>query len=361
MDALSEFMRESELLVRTMGGDIARRGVSSGFPAPRLLDLGEHPDRIYSDAERAIIRAGIATGLNANETARAMYHAGLDDAYWKMKRLARTETVSAYWKNQWSEATSLGLEMVWSAERGARTCYYCLSKEGMIVEDPSLRDHPNGRCTLIPRLPQKNLWKTPDPHKVYPYPSVRDPNTPSGLYVRSRWNQSYAMTDYWRRNYQNLKGDPLPAGMMTGGIPRTLGSFMSQLAMDFLPSPVETYVWRSETSSIFNSYPRRNGFVSLTAPTATAIDYSESLSRVATSAIGSDHVVLYSLMIPRRTRIMLGNRSENEILLMAGSRVEIVSTSFQEYDGQMVEFVRGVVHPPIVGEIYYGDATYNSK
>lgn len=148
-ECLEAFIDESAQLIETMGGQIARRAVSAGFPAPQLLDLAEYPGRIYTDAERAMIKAGIAIGLNANDIARAMFDAGMNSAHWQLKRLARSEVVRAYWQNQRNEAKALGLVLVWSVEESARTCQWCKERDGLVA-DEGCYDHPNGRCTLIP-------------------------------------------------------------------------------------------------------------------------------------------------------------------------------------------------------------------
>lgn len=81
-----------------------------------------------------------------------MLLAGLDKSFHKLVRLARTETVSAYWKNSWDSVADLPVVMLWSAEHGPRTCSWCLDREGLVVADQNIRDHPNGRCTLVAKL-----------------------------------------------------------------------------------------------------------------------------------------------------------------------------------------------------------------
>uniref|UniRef100_A0AAU6R5Z9 Capsid maturation protease n=1 Tax=Micrococcus phage Olihed TaxID=3092209 RepID=A0AAU6R5Z9_9CAUD len=153
---IETFRVRSERLIQRMGGDVARLGVYlADFPAPRELVLSPVAGVIYSEMHAAAISAGIATGLNANDTARAMLHAGLDKSFRRLTRLARTETVSAYWKNQWDSTRGLDLVMVWSPEFGPRTCDYCKDRDGLVVEDPNIRDHPNGRCTLLPMRPER--------------------------------------------------------------------------------------------------------------------------------------------------------------------------------------------------------------
>ena len=157
-EKLKRYIADSTTLISRMGGDISRMGVSAGFPAPKLLDLDLWPARIYKDVEQVVVRAGIATGLNAKDIARAMYRQGVDSARWRLNRLARTEVVGAYWKNQRAEAADLGLVLLWSAEKGKKTCEWCLERDGLVAED-GCRDHPNGRCTLVAVLPSMVDYK----------------------------------------------------------------------------------------------------------------------------------------------------------------------------------------------------------
>jgi len=153
---LAKFRKKSLKIMEEMGGAASRLGVAADFPAPKKLELALQAGTIYSEMEKAAVSASIMTGLNANDAARAMLRGGMNKGHYKLKRLARTETVRAYWGNQWNEADGLGLVMVWSAERGPRTCQWCLNRDGLVVPDRSIQDHPNGRCTLVPTLP-KNL------------------------------------------------------------------------------------------------------------------------------------------------------------------------------------------------------------
>lgn len=139
-------------IAESMGGDVSRLGVALDFPAPKFLDLSPHFSTVYEEIDKAIIQAGISIGANARETAAAIMRTSVNKEYYKVERLARTETVSAYWKNQWDEVNGLGLVMLWSPENGPRTCQECLDKEGLVVADGNIRDHPNGRCTLLPTL-----------------------------------------------------------------------------------------------------------------------------------------------------------------------------------------------------------------
>ena len=151
--SMKRFIKEQVNIIESLGGKAAMAGVSNGFPAPKRLDLAPWPGKIYKSLEKTAIAAQIATGLNARDSAKAMLAAGVDTSYHRLERLARTETVHAYWQNQRAEAADLGLVLLWSAEDGKRTCKWCLERDGMVA-DPGASDHPNGRCTLAPTHPK---------------------------------------------------------------------------------------------------------------------------------------------------------------------------------------------------------------
>lgn len=151
----AKFRRDSLALIERIGGRIAMMGAIADFPVPRWLDLSQHIGTIYDDLKQAAIAAGISIGMNPTDVARAMMRSGMDSSFYRLNRLARTETVSAYWKNAWNSSEGLDLVMVWGAESGPRTCQWCLDRDGMVMTSPELRDHPNGRCTPIPTLPSR--------------------------------------------------------------------------------------------------------------------------------------------------------------------------------------------------------------
>lgn len=152
-EKINRFEAQSKELIEKMGGDTARLGALAGFPAPKRLDLSPHVGTIYQDMHQAAIQAGIMIGLNSTDVARQMFNTGMDKSFHRLNRLARTETVSAYWKNAWDSVADLpALVMVWGSEDGPRTCAWCRERDGMVMESSALRDHPNGRCTPIPML-----------------------------------------------------------------------------------------------------------------------------------------------------------------------------------------------------------------
>lgn len=153
MDKVDFFERQSTELIERMGGRTAMLGALADFPAPKRLDLSPHVGTIYSDMKQAAIQAGMIAGMQSTDVARAMFNAGMDKSFNRLNRLARTETVSAYWKNAWGSISDLpALVMVWGSEDGPRTCAWCRERDGMVMDSSDLRDHPNGRCTPIPTL-----------------------------------------------------------------------------------------------------------------------------------------------------------------------------------------------------------------
>lgn len=156
---IDAFRKRSLAIISEYGGQAASLGAILDFPAPKELDLAPQAGIIYDQMKTAAIRASISIGLNATDAARAMVRAGMQGGFNKLNRLARTETVRAYWKNSWDSIDGLGLVMVWSAEKGPRTCPWCLARDGMVVEERTVQDHPNGRCTLVPKLPSKVDFK----------------------------------------------------------------------------------------------------------------------------------------------------------------------------------------------------------
>jgi hypothetical protein len=151
--AIDRFQRDSQELIESMGGRTAALGALADFPVPKRLDLSPVAGVVYNGMQQAAIQAGLMTGLNSVDVARAMFRQGMDKSFNRLKRLARTETTNAYWKNAFDSIADLpALVMVWGAERGPRTCPWCLERDGLVMDSPNLRDHPNGRCTPIPML-----------------------------------------------------------------------------------------------------------------------------------------------------------------------------------------------------------------
>lgn len=152
-DKINAFERQSLDLIERLGGQTASLGALADFPVPKRLDLSPRVGTIYSDMQQAAIQAGIIAGQQSTDTARKMFNAGMDKSFNRLNRLARTETTNAYWQNAFNSIADLPLlVMVWGSEDGPRTCPWCRERDGMVMEDSNLRDHPNGRCTPIPML-----------------------------------------------------------------------------------------------------------------------------------------------------------------------------------------------------------------
>lgn len=190
---IDKYQKESLAIISKLGGHAASLGALADFPVPKTLDLSPVAGVVYDQMKQAAISASITAGLNAKDAARQMLHAGLDKSYRRLERLARTETVSAYWNNQWDSTDGLGLVMVWSSEDGPRTCDYCRSRDGLVVEDRTIRDHPNGRCTLIPTFPSRVAYKgTLQPGKQAAKPEIV--RTETWKPVEPLGNQAQALT-----------------------------------------------------------------------------------------------------------------------------------------------------------------------
>lgn len=97
---------------------------------------------------------GTALGWNPNKTARAMRD-GLARGLGRELTIARTEQIRVYRESgrQQYEESGVVDGFVRIAAHQPRTCMACLAAEGEFyrVKD-SLRDHPNGRCSTIPKV-----------------------------------------------------------------------------------------------------------------------------------------------------------------------------------------------------------------
>ena len=154
--SLQQFLRQARGIIMRYGGVVAFGGTRAGFPEPVAMPLDASWAHVVDALKEAVLRGGWAVGAHAREIARRLRDAGIDQAYHKLERFARTETVRAHWQRQWADAEGLDdIVMVWGAERGSRTCPWCLAKDGLVVKDKTVRDHPNGRCTLVPTLKDK--------------------------------------------------------------------------------------------------------------------------------------------------------------------------------------------------------------
>lgn len=120
---------------------------------PRTVDrqLIQQTDRILTRFEEKSIQGGILAGIHPTVTAQSMSHY-TDETLISLKRLVRTETVRAMWQDQRQAIQDTpGMGLAWVCEP-RRACPQCKARDGLIVENPNIYDHPNGRCTLAPVL-----------------------------------------------------------------------------------------------------------------------------------------------------------------------------------------------------------------
>lgn len=134
--------------------------LGNGSPLRSLLD--EMGPTVSAGFRQALID-GVALGENPREVARRVrreYATGLS----RTLRIARTETLRSY-----REATKRNYEAnediiegwVWVAAHQPRTCPMCLAMDGTVHPlSETLDDHPNGRCTAIPKLRNVPLPQT---------------------------------------------------------------------------------------------------------------------------------------------------------------------------------------------------------
>jgi hypothetical protein len=116
------------------------------------------PEKASQALRRELIR-GVTVGSNPRETARRMvaraegeFNGGLTRAM----NLSRTETLDAH-----RDAARAGrghhadvlTGWVWLCHLSPRTCPSCLVRHGTLhpVEEPGPEDHPQGRCTAVPK------------------------------------------------------------------------------------------------------------------------------------------------------------------------------------------------------------------
>jgi hypothetical protein len=171
---IKRFEEQSKKLISNYGGRVASLGAQLDFPAPKKLELSPYADKVYDEMQLAAVRAGIMTGISSKEAAQAMFRAGMDKSYNRLERLARTETTNAYWKNAFDSVADLpAIVMIWGSEESKRTCDWCRERDGLVMDSPNLRDHPNGRCTPIPTLRSMVVYRgsiSPD-NQIYNDPA----------------------------------------------------------------------------------------------------------------------------------------------------------------------------------------------
>jgi SPP1 gp7 family putative phage head morphogenesis protein len=115
-------------------------------------------NRYGQDAAKGMGNAlvqGLALGQNPSVIARfARKQFGM--ALWEALRLARTETLRAYRTaslETYRANSDVVAGWVWMSARNERTCAMCWAMDGTFHKlDESLDDHPNGRCTQLPKI-----------------------------------------------------------------------------------------------------------------------------------------------------------------------------------------------------------------
>lgn len=371
---LDEFRDGSRRIIAGYGGRTVSAGYSLNFPPPKELKLSPVFNKVYDDMRLTAVRASIASGLNAKDAARAMLNAGMDKEYYKLERVARTETVSAYWANQWEQIAGLEdqMYMVWGSERSSRTCDYCRSKNGMEVRDPTIRDHPNGRCTLIPKLrPDREKFRMPEESAA---PGVyRDIHKRSSQDGFVKWwldefggKGAYIWNEAFRRG--NVEEKWLPDKQLKRvnevyrcRVNNTVGSLAQHLvAHGAVRSRKRFGVWRGESSQGLWETAPGGSVKTLYSTTSTSVDLGEASCR-----LGDGGGVLYALDVLPGNLLLPGRYNEGELILVPGSRIQVVQDTLVGVSRLAIKgvpdgtrLIQGYVLPPVVGEPYYGGGTY---
>lgn len=122
--------------------------VSSADPLP-----GEQLEAVKSSLIRAV-PSGWHPNVAAQEMLRRVY-GSFSGGLARALRIARTEMLDAHRaaNRQQVANNSAVTSVAWHAELGPRTCPSCLAKHGTEYPPgtPGPFDHPNGRCTFIPK------------------------------------------------------------------------------------------------------------------------------------------------------------------------------------------------------------------
>jgi SPP1 gp7 family putative phage head morphogenesis protein len=105
------------------------------------------------DMASALI-SGVALGLSPDEIARDM-RLGLTGAANRTQTIARTETMRVYRSATQQQYIESGVVeyMMRVSTRDRRVCPTCMIMDGEVIQlHEEMAEHPNGRCTLIPKL-----------------------------------------------------------------------------------------------------------------------------------------------------------------------------------------------------------------
>lgn len=124
----------------------------NGSPLLEVLNrYGSEAGQAMSDR----LLQGLALGQGPGTVAR-LIRRDMGMALWEALRLARTETLRAY-RAANMETYRANEDIVegwyWLSARNTRTCAMCWAMDGTFHKlGDSLDDHPNGRCTAVPKL-----------------------------------------------------------------------------------------------------------------------------------------------------------------------------------------------------------------
>jgi len=122
----------------------------NGSPLRTLLvgSYGAGADGMFNELINAT-----AKGQNPRVTARNMVRQGLSQSLDRMLLTARTEQLRVFRESSRQQYINSGVVTQYRrlATKSPRTCLGCLLSDGELYElEDSLREHPGGRCTLIP-------------------------------------------------------------------------------------------------------------------------------------------------------------------------------------------------------------------
>lgn len=125
--------------------------LQDGSPVKRLLN------RYSTEAAQGIkdgLITGISTGKNPNVIAvnlKREFGANLQN----ITTVCRTETLRVYRQTQldsYKNNKDVVDKWVWHSDKSSRTCLTCVLMHGEVFDlDQELNDHPNGRCSRVPK------------------------------------------------------------------------------------------------------------------------------------------------------------------------------------------------------------------
>lgn len=113
----------------------------------------------YDVVRRELIR-GVSVGSNPRVTARRMVdraQGGFNGGLTRALVISRTETLDAHRaaaEHAQREQAEVLTGWIWLCHLSLRTCPSCLVKSGTLhpMEEPGPYDHPNGRCSRMPKV-----------------------------------------------------------------------------------------------------------------------------------------------------------------------------------------------------------------